>query len=256
LPRKTEDCKPDPTYTPRVILIAQQGTPSLPSSDTLAEAVLWDYSVTCLFEDDGAFEITYNEDRTVVYTLTREDADVRVTAASGAIPRVLIDGSTVRVILERLNAIDVQSARATVETSGFPEPVIPYLESTERIDIGGQPATIAAHLTALLHTLLGTSPFATQPASIEVHYGYTLGGMPIEAPVVLVTRQDLAIGFDDQLIDQIASSLHQWFDAVQPPSTGGRLIFTLMFWSAIPRFDAPLLRLTNVSVAMADVVLG
>jgi hypothetical protein len=235
-----------------VILIAQQGTPSVPSSDTLAEAVLWDYSLTCLLEDDGAFEITYNEDRTVAYTLAREDPDLRVTAASGAIPRVLIAGSTLTVIMERLNAVDVQSARAT----GFAEPVIPYLENSERIVIGGQPATIAAHLTTVLNTLLGTSPFATQPASIEVRYGYTLGDMPIEAPVVLVTRQDLAIGFDDQLIDQIASSLHQWFDAVQPPSTGGRLIFTLMFWSAIPRFDAPLLRLANVSVSMADVVLG
>jgi hypothetical protein len=291
LPRKTENCKPDPKYTPRVtppVLIAQQGTPSLPSSDTLAEAVLWDYSFSCLLAGDAAFEITYNEDRAVAYTVALEDArgiaQIRVTAASGALPLVLMDGMTLvpidgvyqyrrpegslltyedaaatrmrTVVIERLSAIDVQSARATVQGVTFPDPFIPFIENVQFIDIGGPPATIAAHLAAVLQTLLGTSPYATQPASIECRYGYTLGGLPIEAPVVLVRRQDLAIGFDDQLLEQIEASVRQWLDTVQPTSTGARLIFSLTLWSAVPRFDAPLLRLANVSVSMSDVVFG
>lgn len=273
---------------PPPILIAQQGTPSVPSSATLAETLLWNYIFTCYLGGGAAFDVTYNEERTVACTLALEDAGgiarIRVTASAGVPPLVLIpettlvagdgayryrtaDGSLLSfedaasnrmrtIVFERLNVIDVQSARAAIHDIRFPEPLLPSLENDQRIELGGgPPAPLAAHLNALLHALIASSPFATQPASIECRYGYTIGGLPLEAPIVLVTRQDLAIGFDEPLLDQIAASVRQWLDTVQPPSTGARLIFGVKFWNAIPRIDAPLLRLTNLSLSMSDVVL-
>jgi hypothetical protein len=65
----------------------------------------------------------------------------------------------------------------------------------------------------------------------------------------------VAIGFDEELLDQIAAGLRQWLDAVQPPATDARLIFALTLWNALPRMDALLLRLTRVSLPMTSVVL-
>jgi hypothetical protein len=239
--------------------MSQQGVPSVPSSDTLGEAVLWDYRFTMYYAGDTAFEVTFNEERTVSYTVALEDVggvtQVKVTS-SGALPLAQYeeDRSTWTVTIPRLDVLDVQSARATVQGIAFAEPMLPFLENGEAITPGAGPASLAAHLTAMLQTLLANSPFASQPMSLECRYGYDIGGVPIEAPVVLVTRQDVAIGFAEELVGMIADSIQQWMDAVQPPATDARLILALTFWSAIARTDAPLLRLTQVVVPMASVV--
>jgi hypothetical protein len=275
------------------IVVSQHCTPSVPASSDLEEAVLWNYGFAFYGGGSTAFEVKYNEEETIAYSMDLEDVDgtaqVRVTAASGALPVVRFEGTTLEqteegsryrnadgslltfedaayfrqrnVVIERLDALDVQSARATVQQVTFGQPLLPLVEVTQPIaigghaaDVGNRPATIAAHLTALLQTLLGNSPFASQPASIECRYGYSIGGLPIEAPVLLVTRQDLTIAFDDQLIEQIADAIQQWLDAVQPPATDARLLFSLTFWSALPQTDAMLLRLTSLSLPMSDVV--
>jgi hypothetical protein len=270
---------------PPPYLISQQGVPSVPSANDLEEALLWDYSFTFAPEGNHSLEVTFNEEQSVAYELDLENVDgnaqIRVTAASGALPLVLLpdmklvetndlyryekaDGTPLTfeeaetigwrtMVFQRLDVLDVQSARPTIAGQSFQELLIPFLENSTTLPIGGTPGTIAEHLTWLFDTLLGNSPFATQPASIECRYGYELGGMPIEAPVVLVTRQDFAIGFDEELIEQIAGAIAQWLEAVQPPTTNARLIFGLTFWCAIPRTNAPLLRLPNVSLPMSDV---
>lgn len=271
------------------VLVSQQGVPSVPSGNTLDEAVLWDYSYTSLLLlGDTPFEVTFNDDRTESYTMTLEDADgiaqVRVTASAGALPLVVygdtelvpvdgayqyrmadgslltfVDASEMRnrimVTIPRLDVLDVQSARATIGGHSFAEPFLPFIENDQPIALGGAPASIAAHLNGLLQMLLANSPFASQPMAIECRYGYAIGGLPIEAPVVLVTRQDVAIGFAEELVEMIASSIQQWLEAVKPPATDAELIFTLTFWSALPRTDATLLRLARVTLPMTSVVL-
>jgi hypothetical protein len=268
------------------ILLSQHGVPSVPSSDTLAEAVLWDYHCAFMSESNTTLEVTFNETRVVTYSIELRDVDgvaeIVVSASSGALPLVLIpdtalirtddgayryrmsDGTlllfedvgtmSVRtLVIERLDVIDAQSVRVSMEEVSL-EPLLPFVENLQRIDIGDRPATMATHLTSLLQTLLGHSPFATQPASIECRYAYTIGGMPIEAPVLLVVRQEIAIGFDEELIGQIASGIQQWLDTIQPPTTDARLVLDLTLWNSIPRTDAPLLHLANVSLAMTAVV--
>lgn len=270
------------------VLLSQHSIPSVPSSDTLAEAVLWNYHFALASEGNTTFEITFNETRSVAYSMELRDSDgvaeMVLTASSGALPLLLIldtamvrtddgvyryrmsdgsllsfeDASAMRirtVVIERLDVIDVQSARASVQEMSFDTPLIPFVENLQRIDIGDRPATIATHLTSLLQTLLGHSPFASQPASIECRYAYALDSMPIEAPVLLAMRQEIAIGFDEELINQIASGIQLWLDAVQPPTSDARLVFNLTLWSAIPHTDAPLLRLANISLPMTGVVL-
>lgn len=231
-------------------LVSQQGAVSAPESDRLEEAVLWDYTFAFGPDGDVSFDVTYNEDRTVAYTIVGE----QVTASEGAVPRVSTDGFQT-VVFERLDVIDVQSARASVQGVAFSEPTLPFVQNAQQIDIGGGPARISVHLTTVLQTLLGNSPFASQPTSIECRYAYAIGGVSIEAPVVLLARQDVAIGFDEELMEQVEAAVRQWLDAVKPPATDARLVFALTFWSAIAQTDAPLLRLTNLSLPMSDVTL-
>lgn len=234
----------------------------MPSSEALGEAVLWDYRFTMLLFGDTVFEVTFNEERSVSYSMTFHEADgvahVDVTASEGTLPVVSSDDvaemwKRVTVTVPRLNVLEVQSARATVQGVSFPEPLRPFLEQSQGIVLGGEPVSISAHLTSLLQTLLGNSPFASQPLAIECRYGYAIGGLPIEAPVVLVARQDVAIGFAEELVGMVESSIQQWMAAVQPASTEARLIFTLTFWNALPRTDSQLLRLTRVTLPMSAV---
>jgi hypothetical protein len=241
-------------------MLAQESSPSVPSSDSLAEAVLWDYRFVVYYDEGLSFDVTFNEERTVSYTAGFDDAggvfQVRVTASSGVLPLAQYDSdrTTWTITIPRLDALDVQSARASVQEATFPNPLLPFVESSAPIAIGGGPASLETHLAAMLQTLLANSPFASQPMSLECRYGYDIGGLPIEAPVVLVTRQDVAIGFAEELVAMIAGSIQQWMEAVQPPSTEARLIFALTFWSAIARTDAPLLRLTQVYLPLTSVV--
>jgi hypothetical protein len=235
----------------------------MPSSEALGEAVLWDYRFTLLLFGDTVFEVTFNDERSVSYSMTFHEADgvahVDVTASEGTLPVVSSDDvaelwKRVTVTIPRLNVLHVQSARATVQGVSFPEPLRPFLEQSQTIALGGgEQASISAHVTSLLQMLLGNSPFASQPLAIECRYGYAIGGLPIEAPVVLVARQDVAIGFAEELVGMVESSIQQWMAAVQPPSTEARLIFTLNFWNALARTDAPLLRLTRVVLPMTAV---
>lgn len=248
--------------------------------------MLWDYSFT--FYDGPAnarFAVTFNEERTIEYAIALEDVDgiaqVRVSSDAGTLPLVLFDGTDVipsdgayryqtsngemltfadaeesrsrTVLFRNFDLRSVQSARASVEDRSFPEPFLPFIDNNENIEIGVTPAPLGAHITALLQTLLESSPFAKQGLALETHYSYSIGGVSVEAPVLLFMRQDVSIGFDEELIEQIASALQQWLDAVQPPTADAHLIFALTLWNATPRTDAVLLRLGHVSLAMSAV---
>lgn len=264
--------------------VSQLGTRSTPSATRLDEVVLWDYSVTAWMVAGASIELTYNGSRSESFVVTLENADgiaqVRVAPASELAPRLLfpdttpvaVDGALQyelagggllqfpeaegigmrTIIVQRLDVRTIQSAQLTIDGVPSPQPLIPFLECDDEVMIGGTPATLAAHLETLLQTLLGASPFASQ-ASLECRYGYGIGGLPIEAPVLLVTRQDVAIGFDEELVEGIADGIGQWLEAVQPPASDARLLFAISLWSGLPRTDAPLLRLARVALPMTGV---
>lgn len=224
---------------PPPIIVSQESAASNPDATTLADAVLWDYTFKCVYAAGLPYSVTYNEERTVTYDAVPVDDET---------------SSVQTVVIKGLSAIDAQSARATVGDVRANDACVPNIDNTLTIDIGGNQATLAEHLSSLLHTILGNSPFASQPLRMEVHYAYTIGGVEVKAPVLLLARQDVPIGFDEAFIEQMTSALDQWMAAVQPPSTDARWIFALTMWTAVPRLDATLLRLGNVSLPLSDVI--
>lgn len=267
-------------------LISQQGLPSFPASDTLDQAVLWNYSVTFYVRGDTDFEVIFNEERSISYSVSLEDdeglARIRVTASSGSLPIVLLQETTPvftdgtyryrlpdgeflpfadaeniyyrTVIIERLDVLAVQSARATVQGATFPASLIPLLENRQHFDIGRKRGTIASHLTSLLQKLLGEGAFAARPIAIECRYRYLHDGLPVEVPVLLLRRQEVA-GVDEEFVAGLEETIRQWIDTTQPPTAEAYLIFALTFWSTIAEAPAPLLRLTSLALAMTDVDL-
>lgn len=261
-------------------LTTQHGQPSVPSTSDFHDVVLWDYSFSFHYEGDVGFTITYNEERTVAYSMAIVDAggtgELRLTAESGPIPMVSIprttavptgngcryqndegafltaeelvqEAGTRTVTIEGLSIVDTQSARATVEGVTFPRPLLPLLVYEQPFLLEPAGASLADQLTAVLQPLLGPDTFPAQPLSLECHYGYTIGGLPVVAPVVLVPRQDFTIDTDAELIAQIATSFAMWKETVQPPTTGARIVLKVELWNALLDQKATLLQLASVS---------
>ena len=76
--------------------------------------------------------------------------------------------------------------------------------------------------------------------------------MLVQAPVVLVPRQDVDIATDRALIEQIAGSVTQWREMAQPPSTGARLLFKITLWNTLGDQQSPLLHLQNVVLPIIE----
>jgi hypothetical protein len=222
-----------------VFIAAHHAVASNPGATTLEEAVLWDYRFTCGYGGGLPYTVTFNESEKVEYPPLDGDPEA---------PELQT------VVIRGLNVVDAQSARVTIGGVSFEEPCVPSLDHAFTMDIGGRKATLGEHLTSLLQTLLTNSPFASQPMRMECHYAYTIGGLSVRAPVLLLARQDVPIGFDEGFVEQMTSAVHQWLDAVQPPTTDARFIFDLTLWTAMPRIDATLLHLANVSLPMTDVI--
>lgn len=260
----------------------------MPDSNDLADATLWDYAVEVYHNGaELAFDVLWNEEQPASYACTLQDAggvaEMRISASWGITPLVLLgdtslehvdggyryrndDGKLLTVdeaseifeqtiLFEELKTIAIQSARITFrgDREVSAELFVPFIEQGEDIEVGEPRGTFATQLTTLFHTLVGHSPFASQPLALEARYAYDLGGLTVEAPVLAVPRQNLAIGFDEQLVEFAASALEQWLDAVQPPSTEARLVFTVTLWTAVRRTDAPLLRLRRLALPMSYV---
>lgn len=248
--------------------------------------MLWDYAFTFDFQGDTEFAITYNESTTVAYAIMAVDAggtgELHVTASSGELPLVTLAGTTAvpadhgyryrqldgtflsyeeltfeasrrTIVVPRLSIREVQSAKASVQERAFDQPLLPLLEFAQPFTLAAHPAPLREHLTSFLKTILGPATFATQPLSLECHYGYTVSGMAVEVPVVLVARQDVAISTDEQLIDQIAASIEQWRETLQPPTTDARLLLQVTLWNALLDQRAKLLHLANVSLPTTSI---
>jgi hypothetical protein len=269
------------------LLRSQQGTPSTGDDPRLEELPLWDYACTIYVAENTSFEVTYNETRTIECSMSDEEVrglgQLRVTAAAGPIPIVHLEdaitvpieggyqyrhddgrsltldeirNSTIRtIVFARLNVFDIESARGSLQGITFTAPVMPSIEITRPIAIGNEEAaSITTHLRSFLNGLFGESHSATRPVRIECRYVYSLDGLPVAAPVVLVPRHDFSID-DLGVLEQIESSIQQWLAAAQPPATDARLSFTVIVWSRLTERQEPLLKIADASLAMSAVVI-
>lgn len=204
-----------PSHPP--FLVSQKATPS-------GERALWDYSFTCIAEDDVTFEVVWNEDAAAKVDRT---------------PIVQIEDSARTVVFERLELAEAQCARATVEGVTFLAPVAPSLVMSDPVSI--------SNLGTFLAELLGST--STWPIEIRCFYVAVLDGAAMKMPVVLVPRHDVALD-DASLFEQIESTVQQWLAAAQPPTNQARLSFEITVWSTIAGIEAPLLRIADASLPM------
>jgi hypothetical protein len=271
----------------RPYLIAQQSQPSVPSTSAFADVVLWDYSFSFHYEGDVTFSIAYNEGHSIAYSMTIVDGggigEIHVTAESGPSPLITIPrlstipaaggyrfqdeegafltaeqlleaAGTRTVTIPRLSIVNAQSATATIQQVSFLEPLLPLLTYDQQFDVTPAGTTLAEQLTSILNAVLGRETFPPQPLSLECYYAYTIGGMPVVVPVVLVPRQDFAVTTDAAIISEIAGSIEQWMETVQPPATDARIALKLTLWNALLDQKATLLQ-ANLSFALhADVI--
>jgi hypothetical protein len=217
-------------------LVSQTATRSCPGSTQLDEIVLWDYAFTIAGESDITFEVTWNEEQTVAYTM--QQAKV-----------VNVDGPLRTIVFERLDLREVQCARASAQGVAFPASIAPSVEVVSPVTIDAATDSVSANLAAFFATLTSGS---TWPIEIRCFYSYTLNGLSIAVPVVLVPRQDVTID-DATLFEQIEASIQQWLHAAQPPTSDARLSLAITIWSTIPGVDAPLLQIADASLAMTAV---
>ena len=82
----------------RPSLVSQQSSVSYPSSENLAEAMLWDFALTVYAEDFAGLEVLWNESRRDSYAVTLENVEgsarVRTSGGSEPLPLVLIGETT------------------------------------------------------------------------------------------------------------------------------------------------------------------
>jgi len=218
------------------------------------EPLLWDYTFKFHTEGDLTFAVTFNEQETVTCAMTTREIEgvlrVDVEPSSGTPPRASIDEdhpSLRTIVFEGLPLFAVQCARASIEHSSFPSPAYPSLGIEEPVTLAGGPAPIARHLASFFETLFAASAGGSWPIRIECRYVSMMGGLPVAAPVVLVPRQDHSLG-DVTLFEQMASSIEQWRNAIQPPTDGARLSFAITVWSTLA--DTTLLKMDDVSLPM------
>ncbi|HEX6097615.1 MAG TPA: hypothetical protein VF432_14905 [Thermoanaerobaculia bacterium] len=208
---------------PPPVLIAQSTATSNPRAATLDEALLWDYTFDFWSEErPEKVEVFFDDGRSESYGVP-ESEETRHSVSA-----------------ERLDASEIRSARGAVGEVAFVDSITPSIENGNAIAIGsGESKTLEEHLAALFRRL------RPDQFSLEVHYAYDLGGMPVEVPVVLVARQ----AFAEELIEHITAATRQWQSAIDPPATNARWRFALTMWHGA----ATLLRLSSLQLALRDV---
>ncbi|HEX6160302.1 MAG TPA: hypothetical protein VF111_09065 [Thermoanaerobaculia bacterium] len=210
---------------PTPVLIAQTSATSNPDASSLDEALLWDYTFYFAAEEPPAtVEVVFDEERSATYPVPEGE---QLAARS--------------MTIERLDLGEIRSARAAFGEITFREPVSASIENANEIAFGsGAPATMEGHLAALFRWL------RPEEFSLEVHYRYQVGGMPVEAPVALVTRQE----FTEELIEHITGAMRQWQETIDPPVTDAYWRFQVTLWHA----GAQVLRLSHLLLAVRDVI--
>jgi hypothetical protein len=202
------------------------------------------------------------EDETRTYTFPSESAD-RVPAFTRLAFRCTISGlhiaryqnanSAVAVIRNAhlLGADGPETCTAFVYSTaqlGFPEPLVPLITVSSRLDIGTWTKIAATNpLTALFNKMFDGDPVGREIA-VAIRYGYTLvhSDPPIETllPVHLHPR----FTYDPATtVTSIIGAVEDWEGKVLPVTRGGLWGFGISFYSSTdPALDRPLLELKRV----------
>lgn len=202
------------------------------------------------------------EDETRTYTFPSDSTD-RVPAFTRLQFRCTIPGlhiaryqnanSAVAVIRNAhlLGADGPETCSAFVYSTaqlGFPEPLVPLITVSSRLNIGTWTKTAATNpLTALFDKMFDGDPVGREIA-VAIRYGYTLvaSDPPIETllPVHLHPR----FTYDPATtVTSIIGAVEDWADTVRPVTVGGLWGFGISFYSSTdPSLDRPLLELQRV----------
>jgi hypothetical protein len=130
---------------------------------------------------------------------------------------------------------------------GFPEPLVPLITFSTRLDLGTWTNTAATNpLTPLFNAIFDGDP-SKREIAIGAHYGYTLvaSSPPIETSLPVVLRPRFT--YDQATtVQSVIDTVESWASEVNPTTTGGLWSFNISFYSSTdPELDRPLLELKN-----------
>ena len=221
--------------------------------------------ITVIRDDGKEVPLTRSddiEDETRTYTFPSESAD-RVPAFTRLAFRCTISGlhiaryqnanSAVAVIRNAhlLGADGPETCSAFVYSTaqlGFPEPLVPLITNSSRLDIGTWTKTAATNpLTALFDKMFDGDPVGREIA-IAIRYGYTL--VPSDPPIETLLPVHLHPRFTYDpatTVTSIIGAVEDWAKTVLPVTDGGLWGFGISFYSSTdPALDRPLLELRRV----------
>jgi hypothetical protein len=202
------------------------------------------------------------QDGTRTYTFPSEPADLvpaftrlafRCTIAGLHIARYQNANSAVAVIRNAhlLGADGPETCSAFVYSTaqlGFPEPLVPLITVSSRLDIGTWTTTAATNpLTALFDKMFDGDPVGREIA-IAIRYGYTL--VPSDPPIETLLPVNLHPRFTYDpatTVTSVIGAVEDWAKTVLPVTVGGLWGFGISFYSSTdPALDRPLLELKRV----------
>ena len=133
----------------------------------------------------------------------------------------------------------------------FPEPLVPLIVVSERLDMGDWKSEVSHNpITGLFDTLFGGN-FKDREVGFNIRYRYALSGgeMPLETflPVALHPRAKV----DDKTRSSIIEVCKNWESDVAPITTGGMWCFGVSMYSTInPKLERPLLQLKQLTMPL------
>ena len=221
--------------------------------------------ITVIRDDGKEVPLTRSddvEDETRTYTFPSESADLvpaftrlafRCTISGLHIARYQNANSAVAVIRNAhlLGADGPETCSAFVYSTaqlGFPEPLVPLITISSRLDIGTWTKTAATNpLTALFDKMFDGDPVGREIA-IAIRYGYTL--VPSDPPIETLLPVNLhpRFAYDPATtVTSIIGAVEDWEGKVLPVTDGGLWGFGISFYSSTdPALDRPLLELKRV----------
>jgi hypothetical protein len=131
---------------------------------------------------------------------------------------------------------------------GFPEPLVPLITVSSRLNIGTWTETAATNpLTALFDKMFDGDPVEREIA-IAIRYGYTL--VPSDPPIETLLPVNLHPRFTCDpatTVTSVIGAVEYWAKTVLPVTAGGLWGFGISFYSSTgPALDRPLLELKRV----------
>jgi hypothetical protein len=156
----------------------------------------------------------------------------------------------------------------------FKDPCMPSIVYTGTLDIAQidpsspPPQSLTAYLTTLFDTLTSNASASAMKIQLTAAYQYTvnpwLGASGLSVTIPILMQPPLGVFWGkgtpppgdvtlDAMIADVAGAIQDWFTATLPSSVGGTLLFSVTMMSSLTATTMPLLRLTDLHLAIADI---